>query len=269
VKDEAGLISATANPRATAFARLVVTDFPEQGAWRVHYRGAALSPRSVDLVAGPSTWNRFEVLKPEPTPPGSVYCGSERRGSFAEVLAHLRSPRIGELEALAADLDDVESDTPIADEWELLGFEAVGVVPADWCDKREISRIAHDPARPGTYVSVEHHETMAALNVVCRNLLIRQKAAPLNVSALRSTHRELTCGIATEIATCSLPLSTGARPDGFRYLSQHSTDWECWVTWPANNYGGLQIEASEPIRPDDPDFAYILDLFELRIGATT
>lgn len=274
MNEEVGASSETVDRRAAAFKSLVVDSFPAAGAWRIHYRGAALSPRPV-LVdrANSDGWNRFEVVKPPAGAPeldempGAVYCGSERRTSFAEVLAHLRWPRSEALEQLAVEAFGLDSDdTPIADEWEALGFAPAGVVPPEWRSKREISRLAHRQEEPASYVDVEHHESMAALNVVCRNVLLQHKAIPLNVSLLRSTQRTLTCGIASEVANCSLTLRDGARAAGLRYLSQHSTDWECWVTWPAREFSGLHVLETEVVESEDPDLLYILSLFHLELS---
>lgn len=252
----------------------MVAAFPVAGAWRVHTRRGALMPRPVDLDKS-DDWNRFEVLKPEPAAPlparivpGSVYSATERRAAYAEVLAHMRWPRNEALDALAAEVFGTGSDTPVTDEWDELGFDPPGVVDADWIPRRQISRLGHRPEQEVSYVDVEHHESMATLNVVCKNLLIRCKAIPLSASLLRSTRRDLTCGISTEIATCALPLATGRRAAGFRYFSQHSTAWECWVTWPTLSYSDLQVDDTQDVARDDEDLVYILDLFHLHVAGS-
>lgn len=267
-----GPIPPAADARAAAFTGLVVTHLPAHGAWRVHTRGP-LETRPFFPAHDPSSWNRFEVTKPSPftgdTPdelPGSLYAGTERRAAYAEVLAHLRWPKVDELEALAAEvLIDVDSGTAITDDWDELGFDPPGTLEDDWCSRRKISLLSQPASETVSYVDVEHHESMAALNIVCKSLLIRNKALPLNVSLLRSTRREITCGISTEVATCTLTLSNGQRASGFRYLSQHSTGWECWVTWPANDYSGLQADHTEPVSDQDEDLLYILELFRLAL----
>lgn len=233
---------------------LVLVRWPAKGTWRVFK--TAYDPLSgrTRTSENPQDWNRFDL-------PGSatLYSSTEPQGAYAEVLASLR-PRISELAKLAADVfDDVgEGTDPITEEWGAKGFMAVGNIPTIWHADRNIAQI--NVQSPSWYVDVEHPVSMQILRSQFVQLLNEHDIEDFDVSVIRGPNRVITCAVAEWVA--SLYLEDGSVPLGIRYNSRHSTDWECWASFPDTKAKALHVTG---LVSTDKDLRAITKLFGLHI----
>jgi hypothetical protein len=214
---------------------------PRPGLWRVA-RGA--NPLAVPF-GGPTKrgGNRFDPLT---MTYGVLYFGSDLETCFAETLARFRPST--ELLAL------------VKDEWEELGFMAVGSVAADWRQRRTAVHIAL-PADL-VFLDVESPVTHQFLRKELAPALSAIGLEDLDVSTVRGPDRRVTQMI-SEWAYMEAD-GDQLRFAGIRYESRLRSGWECWALFDDD---ALAIDVVEtlPITPDMPALTSVASLFGLQV----
>lgn len=182
--------------------------------------------------------NRFDVPGG-----GALYCGTDRRGCFAEVLArHRPAPRVAAIAALDGD------------------FVSPGGIAAAWRDERRVSELELQDPLP--FVDIEHEATRAWLQEEIPQALAARGVSSLDVAAVRGNDRLLTRALAHHIYVANddgIPLYSGVR-----YLSRHG-DYECWAVFDGTE---VAVKASSQIQLSDSDLQYLAALWGLTIHGT-
>jgi hypothetical protein len=177
---------------------------------------------------------------------GVLYFGSDLETCFAETLARFR-PSMAML-AL------------VKDEWEDLGFMAVGSVAADWRQRRTAIHI-HLPADL-VFLDVESPVTHQFLRAELALGLSAIGLGDLDVSTVRGPDRRVTQMI-SEWAYMETD-GDRLRFAGIRYESRIQSGRECWALFDDDD---LTIDVIEtlPITPDMPALASVATLFGLQV----
>jgi hypothetical protein len=215
---------------------------PVDGLWRVA-RGD--NPLAVPVGGGgaPSRANRFDPLMMSY---GVLYFGTDLETCFGETLARFRPS----LKMLAL----------VEDEWQALGFMAVGSVAADWRQRRTVVHVRL--ARDLVFVDVESPVTHQFLRRELALGLSSIGLSDLDVSTVRGPDRRVT----QMISEWAYMASSGEEPSygGVRYESRIRSGWECWALFEDEE---LEIEVLEtrPITPDIPEMQTVAKLFELQV----
>jgi hypothetical protein len=217
---------------------------PTSDLWRVARGDDPLAVPVAGRVVGSGGANRFDPLTMEF---GVLYFGSSLEVCFGETLARFR-PSL----ALIALVEE---------EWDELGFMAVGTVAADWRYRR-------------TAVHIQLPENLLFLDAesaVTHQFLRKELAlglsslglTDLDVPMMRGPDRRVTQMI-SEWAYMSRAEDGGPRYAGIRYESRIRTGWECWAFFDDEE---IELEVIErvPITLDMPDLQQVAKLFELKM----
>lgn len=213
--------------------------------WRIGRGDAPLAVRRpvADDGTNPRSGNRFDSSTGDF---GVLYFGTTLDACFGETLARLRP--------------SIEVIAQVREEWEQLGFMAVGAVPADWRTRRTAVSVRLD-ADPFPFLDVEHPETHTFLR---RELALGLSALgyqDLDVSVLRGPDRRVTRLVAEwafrQSGEHGEPLYAG-----IRYLSRVCSDWECWAVFDDVDLVPLE---TKPITLDMPALQRVAAAFELQV----
>jgi len=214
---------------------------PPSVLWRVARTSKELAFSEIDALTAtlPKSGNRFDV------PGGGVlYCSSDRRGCYAEVLArHRPSPTVAAIAALDS------------------GFMPPGGLAAGWRHERRISEIEIESPLP--FVDIEHEQTRSWLQQERPELLVARSVTSLDVAAIRGDDRLLTRALAQHIYVANdegQPLYSG-----IRYMSKHG-DYECWAVFDGNE---LALGTSSHIARTDPDLEHVARLWDITVHGTS
>ncbi|HTW97601.1 MAG TPA: RES family NAD+ phosphorylase [Acidimicrobiales bacterium] len=203
------------------------------------------NPLAVPVGEGgaPSRANRFDPLTMSY---GVLYFGTDLETCFGETLARFRPS----LEMLAL----------VEDEWQELGFMAVGSVAADWRQRRTAVRVRLP--RDLVFVDVESPLTHQFLRTELALGLSAMGLSDLDVSTVRGPERRVT----QMISEWAYMASIGEDPTygGIRYESRIRSGWECWALFDDDE---LEIDVLEtrPITLDMPELQSVAKLFELQV----
>lgn len=216
---------------------------PRSGLWRVG-RGEnplALPPKSLEATS--SGGNRFDPLTLDY---GVLYFGTDLEVCFGETLARFRPS----LKLLAL----VEA------EWQDLGFMSIGVVAADWRQRRSAVhvRLTHELR----FLDVESPVTHQYLRTELALGLSAIGLDDLDVAAVRGPDRRVT-RLISEWAYMAGE-DSHPRYAGIRYESRIMSGWECWALFDDED---LEFEVLEtlPITPELPALVSVSHLFNLQI----
>jgi len=216
---------------------------PKGGLWRVARGDNPLAVRTDAAGNVVTGGNRFD---PVSLHYGVLYFGSDLNVCFGETLARFR-PKI-ELLAL------------VHQEWEGLGFMAVGAVAADWRQRRSAVHVSFpaelrflDAESPQTHQFLRHELALGLSSIGLDDL---------DVATVRGSDRRLT-QLISEWAYMAEE-DGGPRYAGIRYESRIRSGWECWALFDDED---LEIEVLESlsITPDMPALIEVADLFELQV----
>lgn len=211
--------------------------YPPDSLWRVARTGKELDYSQIGALNATlqNTGNRFDV------PGGGVlYCSSDRRGCYVEVLARHRPS------AAAAAIAKLDHD-----------FMLPGAIPAAWRDERRMAEVTLEEPLP--FVDVENERSRAWLQAELAVTLSQHGITDLDVSVIRGNNRLLTRDIAQSIYVANddgLP-----RYSGIRYLSRHG-DYECWAVFDGNE---VAMSSSTRIGKTDPDMEAVARTWSLTI----
>ena len=215
---------------------------PPDGLWRVARGDNALAVPAGEGGA-PSRANRFDPLT---LGYGVPYLGTDLETCFGETLARFRPS----LEMLAL----------VEDEWQALGFMAVGSVAADWRQRRTVVHVRLPCGL--LFVDVESPVTHQFLRRELALGLSSVGLSDLDVSAVRGPDRRVT----QMISEWAYMASTREDPTycGARYESRIRSGWECWALFDDEE---LEIDVLEtrPITPDMAQLQTVGKLFELQV----
>jgi hypothetical protein len=167
-----------------------------------------------------------------------LYVG-QRRSCFLETLARFR-PSV----AMLARLRDVSG-----------GGEPspVGVVPADWYQRRGVSRLRLEPGQ--RWLDLRAAETREALRGALAPTLAELGVDDLDVSGVLGPRRHVTQAIAR--------WAVEADYAGIAYRSRFDETLTLWAVFEGAAF--TPVGAPEPVRPDDPDLLAAAELFGLSV----
>lgn len=217
---------------------------PAAGIWRVARGGDPLAPPPrlprVDLTKG----NRFDSLTLDYD---VLYFGTDLETCFGETLARFRP----KLSLLAL----------VEEEWEGLGFLAVGGVAADWRHRRT-----------AVHVRLQRHCQFLDVEATATHQVLRKELA-LGLSALGYEDLDMSTVLGPDRRVTQL-ISEWAyaqeRYAGIRYLSRLNSGWECWAVFYRTiegllHAGDLEVIETLPITEDMPSLLAVTELFGLRV----
>ena len=255
---------------------------PDSGIIRVygrHYDPFAPVPWSLSF--GPDgrvapLKNRFDDIGPALGLPvdacfRTIYAASSLQAAFGELLASRRpSPR------WVARLGEQESGEALLSE--LLGttldpmHPTHGVVPAEWRLRR---RIASAQLRANAwFIDVDHPATLTHLRAEFLPGLKRRYPGvftgdDFDLSDVASRNRELTQHVARYLhelePSAFNELEAGGVIAGIRYLSRHSSSWECWALFADRVQEGMVVRLPQEIGADNGDLLAVARHFDLSI----
>lgn len=212
--------------------------------WRIGRGDAPLSVRRPDTDDGATTrsGNRFDSSTGDF---GVLYFGTDLHACFGETLARLRP--------------SVEVMALVREEWERLGFMAVGAVPADWRTRRTAVAVTVDAPLP--FLDVEHADTHTFLRRELALGLAALGYQDLDVAVIRGADRRVT-RLISEWAWRRTDEAGAPVYAGIRYLSRVSSEWECWAVY--DDIALTPVE-TKPITLDMPELQRVAARFELQV----
>jgi hypothetical protein len=171
------------------------------------------------------------------------YCATEPDGCYGETLAPLRpDPKVRS--AIKNDED---------------GFMLIGDVPADWRQRRVLTRATFPPNRP--FVDVEAAETRAVLSDELAWVLELVGLDDIDVAAIRSRDRRLTRWISQWVWQKHLD-EFQPKYGGIRFCSKLNTEWECWAVFEDTT---PTEQERHPVLRQDAALGRVASLFSLDI----
>lgn len=223
------------NPLAPA-----TIEFPSEPVYRVARSGSTLLGSKIN--EGDSIFqqgNRFDLVEGR-----VIYCATELKGSFAEVLSPFRKAPSERIQ-IEQELDS--------------GFMNHGGIPADWRDRRLIFRV--DCKVPLPFLDLENPATLSFLDNEMASMFFELGVkAPLDISLIRGDNRRLTRAISTWTAN-QTDEDGEFLYSGIRYKSRLG-DWECWAIFEGTD---VEITGTQRIERSNPDLLAIADLYQLTI----
>ncbi len=181
----------------------------------------------------------------------TIYAATGPQGAFGELIANRRVRKHAASANKRPDPGDFLDPQ----------FPEHGTVTRDWRHDRRITQ-----ARVGQavrFVDISHPRTLSFLltNVVSElESIAGQHLDDFDLSDVMSRNRALTQHLARYFH--DLP---GEEIAGIRYLSRHSSEWECWALFADRVAGKLEIGESRPIAADDPDLLAVARQFGLSV----
>jgi len=218
-----------------------VVTAPETGLWRIA-RGA--NPLAVPVGGpGPARANRFDPLTMDY---GVLYFGSDLEACFGETLARFR-PSLSMLSL-------------VKEEWEGLGFMALGSIAADWRQRRSAVHVRLP--RDLVFLDVESPVTHQFLRKKLALGLSTLGLSDLDVPAVRGADRRVT----QMISEWAYMETDGDRPryGGIRYESRIRSGWECWALFDDDELA-IDVVETLTIMPDMPGLVSVAELFDLQV----
>ena len=249
-------------------AQLIAVPPPPSDVYRLaRSPGNPFSPPEWRRAGDDGTFgNRFDDPSAEDgVPPAkrfrTIYCATQRAGTFGETLARFR-PSV----ALLAQLAEIDDDEPL--EQSLAGAvdprdPHPGLIPADWRLRRRIGHTVLDPSL--RFVDLAAVETMQVLRAALAPVLERLGIADIDLSSVTSPQRRFTQEIARYVHAQHDDRSR-PRFAGIRYLSRLNPAWECWAVFDdrirhATGCPGLPTA----VLADDADLIQVATQFNLTL----
>ncbi|MDP9357468.1 MAG: RES domain-containing protein [Chloroflexota bacterium] len=249
-------------------ARLVTIGPPPTGIYRLSHRPAdPFAPPDWQYALEDGTFgNRFDDPRAEQGVPlaarfRTIYCATQRVGTFGETLARFRLSL-----PLVAQLEAVEDEEPI--EESLIGAldpddHRRGLIAADWRHHRHVGHTYLDPSL--RFVDIVAGASMQALREPLAPVATDLGISEIDLSSVTSQQRRFTqfCAqyIHDEVDEAGQPALAG-----IRYLSRLNPEWECWAIFDDRIRHEPGFPAPpESIFPDDRDLETVAHLFDLTI----
>jgi hypothetical protein len=178
---------------------------------------------------------------------GVRYFGSSLEVCFGETLARFRPSA-----ALVSLL---------AEEWQEMGFMALGTVPAEWRVRRTAVRVRVPP--DARFVDIESPQTHQHLRKHLALGLSSLGYSELDVAVVRGRDRRIT-RLVSEWVYRSTISEEDPSPAyaGIRYLSRINDAWECWAIFDDVE---LEVVETTPLKREMPELVAVGDLFELTV----
>ena len=169
-------------------------------------------------------WGRYDSLG------RTLYLASDEETAFAEVLSVFKR-RLGtndplEKDAAALGLTREEFLEIVAAEWQESAFMGIGAVPRQWRTERRMFRIG--AVGSGTWIDVEHPDSIAAIEGRLEDVLARHGVRALTTAVLRGDNRIVTTAVAAILRR--ITLDDGSVPHGIHLGSKWGGGW-CRAVW--------------------------------------
>ena len=200
-------------------------------------------PMPVEM-AHPYNGNRFDSFHGNF---GVLYFATSIETCFAETLARFRPNQ-----RLAA---------AATEEWEARGWMPTGGVPADWRQRRLLTRVRLEEPRP--FLCVDAPDTLATLaaRADLQPWWATLDCADLDLSALIGRDRRVTRLIA-QWAYDQADDNGDPIYDGIRYTSRLGAGYECWAVFEDAIIHEIE---RRPILPTDPDLLRVAHQYTLTV----
>lgn len=249
-------------------ARLVTVGPPVTGVYRLSHRLAEpFAPPDWQYALEDGTFgNRFDDPRATQGVPlaecfRTIYCATQRAGTFGETLARFRLslPLIAQLEAIEDEEPIEESLLGVVD----FGNHRRGLIAADWRHHRHVGHTYLDSSL--RFVDIADAETMQHLREPLASVATDLGVSEIDLSSVTSRERSFTQACAQYIHD---QVDEEGRPTlaGIRYLSRLNPEWECWAIFDDRiKHRSGSPAPPESIFPEDPDLEAVAHLFQLTI----
>lgn len=219
---------------------------PKAGLWRIG-RGdnpLLVRPSEPQTLGVSRSGNRFDSTSGDY---GVSYFGSSLEVCFGETLARFRPSA-----ALVGLLSE---------EWQEMGFMALGAVPAEWRVRRTAVRVL--VSQDARFLDIESPHTHQHLRKELALGLASLGYSELDVGIVRGRDRRIT-RLVSEWAYHATAGEEDPSPvyAGIRYLSRISDAWECWAVFDDVE---LEVVETTPLNREMPELIAVGELFELTV----
>jgi hypothetical protein len=214
--------------------------------WRIGRGDAPLAVARPDPVDGTNALagNRFDSATGDF---GVLYFGSTLEACFGETLARHRPSM-----AVVA---------TVKEEWERLGFMAVGAVAADWRTRRTAVEVSLGADQTIPFLDIEALDTHSFLRPELALGLSSLGYQDLDVALVRGPDRRVTRLVA-EWAYRQADQTGEPLYAGMRYVSRICSEWECWAVFEDID---LEPLGTKPITLDMPALQQVAKRFDLLV----
>lgn len=206
----------------------ITVEFPAKPVYRVARKdkpliGSRIRQRDSSTQSG----NRFDLVDSS-----VIYCATQLRGSFAEVLSPFRKVPPARI------VVDQNTDS---------SFMNHGGLPAAWRDGRSIFHIGC--LEPLPFLDLEDPSSLAFLDGELGSIFLTLGVhMPLDIPLVRGSNRRLTRAISTWAAN-QTDDDGEYLYSGVRYMSRLG-NWECWAIFEGTDIELLNTEAIDRTNPD-------------------